>query len=114
MWHEADQEARRGLLDARGDLGFLGQLFAYLEDHPQADTEEILVRWSDEPWYPELLKRAQKQVEIGPQEMAGEFCDGVARLYQNLLNYQRRQALAELKENPDAEGFRRFMQSRER
>ena len=113
MWREADQATRRGLLDTDGDLGFLGQLFAYLEQHPDADTEEILVRWSDEPWYPELLRRAQKPVEIGPQEMAREFCDGLARLYKNLLNYQRRQALAELKENPDAEGFRKFMQSRD-
>lgn len=112
LWHEANKTARQGLLDAHQDLGLLGELIGYVERHPQVDTEEILVRWSDEPRYPDLLKRAQKGLEIGPQEMAGEFRDGIDRLYENLLNYQRRQALAELKQNPDDKEFRKFMQSR--
>jgi len=112
LWHEANAEARQGLLDARQDLGLLGELIGYVERHPQADTEEILVWWSDEPRYPDLLRRAQRGLEIGPAEMAAEFRDGIDRLYGNLLNYQRRQALAELKQNPDDKEFRKFMQSR--
>ncbi len=113
LWHAAATETREGLLQESEQLGFLGALISYVEHHPEADTEELLVRWSDEERYPELLKRAQKTLEIGPDEMAAEFRDGLDRLYKNLLNHQRRRALAELKQNPDDAEFRKFMQTKE-
>ncbi len=112
MWRAAADETRAGLLDAHASLGLLGQVLNYIEQHPQADTEEILAHWSDEPRFGELLERAQSRPQIGVDAMQRELVEGLGRLYQNLRNYQRRQALAALKQNPDDETFRRFMRSR--
>jgi len=111
LWYDAP-ESKAGLLESYADLGVFGELLNFIEHHPEADTEEILVRWSDEAKYAELLQRAQKAVEISPEEMSLEFNDGLERLYRNLLNYRRKRTLAELKENPDDTEFRKFMRSR--
>ena len=110
LWHDAP-ESKADLLESYADLGVFGELLNFVEHHPEADTEEILVRWSDEAKYAELLQRAQKAVEISPEEMSLEFNDGLERLYRNLLNYRRKRTLAELRENPDDAEFRKFMQS---
>jgi DNA primase len=109
MWHEADPEARQGLLSFVPNLGLFGEIVQYIDHNPEADAEELLIRWSDESSYAELLRRAQKMLEIDRTAMHREFADGVVRLHENLLQLQRRQALAELKENPDVEELRKFM-----
>ena len=93
----------------RGDLGLLGELASYIDTHPEADIEEILVHWSDEPSYEELLQRAQTVLEIESGVILGEFKEGVVRLTEILEQQARRRALTALKENPDVEGLRQFM-----
>ena len=44
LWQEVGVEQRQELLQ-HADLSVLGPLLQMLEQHPQADSEEILVRW---------------------------------------------------------------------
>ncbi len=109
MWLQVNAEVQQSLAEFLPDLGLLGEMILYIDENPEADTEEILVRWSDEAAYPELLQRAQKVLEIAPSAVGAEFIEGIERLVEILRQQQRRQALAELKENPDVEELRKFM-----
>ena len=109
IWLKVDAADRSRLFLHRGDLGLLGELASYIDTHPEADIEEILVHWSDEPSYEELLQRAQTVLEIESGVILGEFKEGVVRLTEILEQQARRRALTALKENPDVEGLRQFM-----
>ena len=83
IWLKVDAADRSRLFLHRGDLGLLGELASYIDTHPEADIEEILVHWSDEPSYEELLQRAQTVLEIESGVILGEFKEGCCSIDRN-------------------------------
>ncbi len=112
MWQQLDSSTREGLLTYADEMGLFGEIVSYLERHPDADTEELLVRWSDEADYSELLASAQKVIELDRSAVEAEFLGGTQHFLGVLRQHHRRQQLAALKENPDDEALRRFMAQR--
>jgi DNA primase len=110
MWQEVSSDTRISILASAPQLGVLGELVNYIDKNPEADTEELLVRWSDNPRYPDLLKRAQRVMEIEPDALQGEFTEGMARLCERMRVEARRQALSDLKETPNVEELKKYWQ----
>lgn len=107
-WTEVPAEHRANLLDAADMLGTLGNLISYIDNNPEADTEELLVHFSDHVDYPLLLERAQRVLEIDIAAWRGELIEGMGRLSVQIKAEQRRQALQELKEAPNVEELRKY------
>jgi hypothetical protein len=110
MWQEIPTEVRQPVLESEQQLGLLSEIVNYLEKNPQADTEELLVRWSDDPRHPDLLRQAQKTLEIDADALPGEFSEGLIRLCDSLRSQRRRQALSDLKESPNVEELKKYWQ----
>ena len=68
------------------------------------------MRWSDDPRYPDILKRAQRSLEIDVGALQGEFAEGMARLCERLRTDERKQALSDLKETPNLEELKKYWQ----
>ena len=110
MWQEISTEVRQPVLEAEQQLGMLSEIVNYIEKNPQADSEELLVHWSDDPRHAELLQRAQKTLEIDVDALQGEFTEGMGRLCDSLRSQQRRQAISDLKESPNVEELKKYWQ----
>ncbi len=108
MWHNIPVETRHELKAALPALGFFGEMLAYVDTNPEADSEELLIQWSDHERYAYLLERAQTTLEIDENAMALEFGDGMRRVLEHVKAEQRRQALVELRDSPNVEEFRKY------
>lgn len=82
LWLEVSADQRQELLHHAVSLGVLGPLFQMLEQHPQADNEEILVRWQGQAGFEEIQRLAQRKSLLEPAEQQREFVDGVSRILQ--------------------------------
>ncbi|MFP6817183.1 MAG: DNA primase [Pseudomonadales bacterium] len=91
---------------AGGDL--LVDMVNYIDKNPQAELPELLGRWAGHEFHEELLALADRQLDIDGAAMAAEFADGVASHLGQARRAQRRRLLAEMKEDPSDEKFRRF------
>ena len=58
LWQEVGVEQRQELLQHTADLSVLGPLLQMLEQHPQADSEEILVRWQGQAGFEDTQRLA--------------------------------------------------------
>lgn len=113
-WQKIDAERRQEVLDYGFDLGLLSEILGFLQASPDADTEELLIHWSDHEQYPKVLQLARKTLEIPAEMAASEFIDGVNKLCEHGRLRRRRDALLGLKENPDEEKFREYWAQRTR
>ena len=82
MWLEVSADQRQELLHHAVSLGVLGPLLQMLEQHPQADSEEILVRWQGQAGFEDIQRLAQRKSLLEPAEQQREFVDGVSRILQ--------------------------------
>ncbi len=110
MWPEVDVQVRETLLEAVADMGLLGAVMGFLDANPEADTEEMLVHWSDNEAGRVILNAAQKNLEIDRQGMRAEFLDGIDRLLDHLRSADRRRILDQLRDSSDVEDLRRYWQ----
>ena len=111
-WQKIDAERREEVLDSGFDLGLLSEILRFLQSSPEADTEELLIHWSDHEQYPKVLQLARKTLEISADLAASEFIDGVNKLCEHRRSRRRRDALLGLKDNPDEEKFREYWAQR--
>ncbi|MCZ6709507.1 MAG: toprim domain-containing protein, partial [Gammaproteobacteria bacterium] len=91
---------------ADGDL--LADMVNYIDKNPRAERPELLGRWAGHEFHEELLELADRQLDIDDAAMAAEFVDGVASHLDQARRAQRRRLLAEMKDDPSDEKFRRF------
>ena len=112
-WHATPADARAQILAQSAELGLLGQVIGYLEEHPQADSEELLIHWSGEADQDALLQAARTPLEIGRDHISADFAGGVERLL-NLLNAQSRQhAIGQLQEGQGIDELRNYWRLRQ-
>ncbi len=91
---------------APGDL--FVEMVNYIDKNPHAELPELLGRWSGHESHDELVVLANRQLDIDDAAMAAEFADGVASYIDQASRAHRRRLLAEMKEHPSEEKFRRF------
>jgi DNA primase len=91
---------------APGDL--LIDMVKYVDENPSAELPELLGRWAGHEAHEELLGLADRPLDIDQAAMAAEFADGLDRYLEQRNRADRLRMLAELKQNPSEEKFRRF------
>jgi DNA primase len=111
-WSDVPLENRNMLVEAAGDLGLLGEIVTYVNNRADADTEELLIRWSDDERSERLLALAQTKLELPAEAIKGEFVDGMLHLCSKLTLAQRKSAIDELQKTPDAERLQQYWQHR--
>ena len=100
------------LVEAADDLGLLGEILTYVNKRADADTEELLIRWSDDDRSERLLTLAQTKLELPEDAIKGEFVDGMLHLCSKLELAQRKSAIDELQKTPDAARLQQYWQHR--
>jgi DNA primase len=100
-------EALAGLRDlVPADL--LADMVIYVDENAEAELPELLGRWSGHEFHDEMLVLADKQLTIDDEAMVAEFSDGVDRHLEQRERADRRRLLADMKQDPTDEKFRRF------
>ena len=112
LWHDVDEETRRGLLDGMTESSLTAGVLRYVDCNPEADVEELLVQF-DEGDAEAILKRlAARRLEIGPDDTKTEFFDCCKSLLRNVRALERRDDLAALKESHDVNALRKYWKKR--
>ena len=112
-WQATPSEARARILAQSGELGVLGRVFDYLEGHPEADSEELLIHWSGEAEHADLLQAAHAPLEIGRDHIAADFAGGIERLLAQLNAQSRKHAIGQLQEGQDIDELRNYWRMRQ-
>lgn len=80
LLQEVSDTQRKELVEHAGDFGVFGSLVKMLEQHPEADNEEILVRWQGQPGFDDIQRLAQSKSELEPAEQQNALFEGVSKL----------------------------------
>ncbi len=101
------EEARHALRPlASEDL--LAELVTYLDEHPDAETPELLGRWTGHELHEELTGLARQPSAIDVAAVRGDFTDGVARYLDKQQASARRQLISEMHQDPSAERLKDY------
>ncbi|NCF32926.1 MAG: DNA primase [Proteobacteria bacterium] len=80
LLQEVSDTQRKELVEHAGDFGVFGSLVKMLEQHPEADSEEILVRWQGQPGFDDIQRLAQRKSDLEPAEQQNALFEGVSKL----------------------------------
>jgi DNA primase len=98
----------RVALGARSDLGLLGDVIRYVDAQPEAESFEILGRWSGTAAHGALVRLFETPELLDDHALQGEFTQGITRLRELLEQGERRQLLSQMKDAPSRENFQAF------
>ncbi len=115
FWSELDQKLRQDVLEVSAVESVFGEILRYVGLNESVDTEELLIRFGDDSrWDRSLTGLAERQLEIGREELSKEFPEICALFVRNLRARERKSNLQNLKESPNIDGLRKFLADRER
>jgi DNA primase len=101
------EEARRALRPLAGN-DLLAELVTYLDDHPDAETPELLGRWTGHDLHDELTGLARQPSAIDVAAVRGDFTEGVVRYLEKQQASARRQLISEMHQDPSAERLKDY------
>jgi DNA primase len=80
LWQQLSDQQRQDLQLHAGELGVFGALVQLVQQHPEADSEEILVRWQGLPGYDDIQQLAQRKslLDLAGQQKA--FFEGIEKM----------------------------------
>ncbi len=84
------------------------EIVRYIDNNPEADTAEILGRWSGTADHRILSTLVAQPVALADGALQAEFTDGVERYLQLRDRADRQKLLAEVREDPSREKFEAF------
>ncbi len=109
LWRSLDTELRGSLIEALPGEGLTGAVVTYLEAHPEADAEELLV-WFADAGDAELLKDlASRRVAIPAEALPGELRDIATAMVERMRKQARREALEAVKMSQNLDSLRNFV-----
>ena len=85
LWQQVADEQRQELKRHSAGLGVFGPLVEMLEEHPEADCEELLVRWQGQSDFADVQRLAQRKSLLSPEEQQQELLEGVGRIVQQRM-----------------------------
>jgi DNA primase len=97
-------DARRELSERPGE-DLLAEVVRYLDQNPDADTAEILGRWSGTAEHRTLAELLTRPITLPEPAMQAEFADGIARFLALRRRAHRQSKLAEVRQEPSREKF---------
>jgi hypothetical protein len=99
--HELTDQQRQELWSHRAELGVFGTLLEFLQQHPDADSEEILVRWQGLPGFEDMQQLAQRKSLLDAAGQQKAFVEGVVKI---LERRKGRPQVAEIRARVAASG----------
>jgi DNA primase len=97
-------DARRELSEQPGE-DLLAVVVRYLDQNPDADTAEILGRWSGTAEHRTLAELLTRPITLSETGVQAEFSDGVASFLTLRRRAHRQSKLAEVRQEPSREKF---------
>ena len=111
-WLTVHTDERADLLRRLGEDDSIRLVANYVEDNPSTEPEELLV-WFDGTPTGELLSRLiAKRLPISGEQVHSEYEHCSRQLCKQLLAQERRSMLENLKNSPNDEVFRSYLQKR--
>jgi len=107
LLHSLPSEHRRQL-SAGTDDDLFTQIIKYLDENPEADTAELLGRWSGTAEHGVLLGLLERPADLPEAALQAELTEGVERYLALKRQAERRAALAEVRQEPSREKFARY------
>jgi DNA primase len=101
-------EHRLGL-SAQPGADLFVDVVRYLDQNPEVETSEILGRWSGTADHGVLLGLLQRPLVLPEGAMQAELAEGVARYLDLARRTERRQLLAEVRQEPSKEKFAEYL-----
>ena len=80
LWQALSDEQRQDLQLHAAELGVFGVLVQLVQQHPEADSEEILVRWQGLPGFDDIQQLAQRQSLLDSAGQQKAFFEGIERM----------------------------------
>ena len=87
----------------------MGELVAFLNDHPEADVNEILMVVGEGSEQTQLIELAKKPLALNEDAWLQELIDGCASLLRQREKVRRLQRNAELRERGEEERIRDYL-----
>lgn len=113
LLHNLAAEARQGLTEEAGEPGLFVDVAKYIDENPEADTAEILGRWSGTPAHDQLLGLLQQPAALPAEALQSEFSDGVDKYLALRRRAAGRVKLAEVRQEPSRETLAEYWQHRQ-
>ena len=101
LLQQTSDEQRQDLHAHSAELGIFGALLELLKAHPEADSEEILVRWQGLPGFDDIQRLAQRKSLLDSTGQQQAFAEGVEKL---LAQRKGRPEVAEIRARAAASG----------
>ncbi|HBK13464.1 MAG TPA: DNA primase [Gammaproteobacteria bacterium] len=80
LWQQLSDQQRQDLQLHAGELGVFGALVQLVQQHPEADSEEILVRWQGLPGYDDIQQLAQRKSLLDSAGQQKAFFEGIEKM----------------------------------
>ena len=113
LWMGLDKPIRASFVSLAGKADFLGKVVKHLEENPAMETEGLLVQWMGEPGYQHMSRLVEKPLEIGIDEMAVEFKEGLERIIFKLTQEDKKNRLESLKKGASILEFKEFLATKD-
>ena len=101
LLQDMNEEQRRDVQAYSSELGVFGALVQLLRQHPDADSEEILVRWQGLPGFDDIQRLAQRKSLLDSAGQQQAFSEGIEKL---LAQRKGRPQVAEIRARAAASG----------
>ncbi len=101
LWDQLTDQQQQDLRTHRAELGVFGTLLEFLQQHPEADSEEILVRWQGLPGFEDMQQLAQRKSLLDAAGQQKAFVEGIAKI---LERRKGRPQVAEIRARAAASG----------
>jgi hypothetical protein len=98
----------RGRLAEQPEPDLFIEVIKYLVDNPEAQSAEIVGRWSGTAEHRVLLGLLERPAALPEPAMQAELAEGVARYLELKRRADRRQVLAEVRQEPSKEKFAEY------
>ena len=80
LWQQLSDQQRQDLQLHAGELGVFGALVQLVQQHPEADSEEILVRWQGLPGFDDIQQLAQRKSLLDSAGQQKAFFEGIEKM----------------------------------
>ena len=114
FWLALDRETRSEVIAVSED-SVLAELLRFVEQTPETDTEELIIRFGDDPrWGKSLTTLAERPTAMNVDGLRVEFPEVCQMLLRNARAQERKTSLQKLKSMPDINELRKYWADRQK
>ncbi|MEM7078259.1 MAG: DNA primase [Pseudomonadota bacterium] len=112
-WAAIESRQRADTLASAAELGVLGEVLQVIDANPGADTEALLVYWSDSEHYEPLRRAALAHLDLGRDQWQQYCADGIGKILSFIREQNRKAAQAKLGDGSNIDELREYWRQRD-